>query len=505
MSKEKHLRTRVTSNASSLHLATPAYVAAFYLIGMLTMLFSLSMLPPIAVALYFQDGGVYPFLATFILTFIGGGLCWLPFRSVQLELRKRDGFLVVVGFWLLISLLGALPFNFANNPHLPYVDAVFESVSGLTTTGATVMSGLDNLPHSILYYRSQLNFLGGMGIVVLAVALLPMLGIGGMQLYVAETPGPMKNDKLTPRVTETAKRLWMIYAGITLLCVLSFWAAGMSLFDAINHAFATMALGGFSTHDANIGFFESNRIEWVAGIFSFIAGINFALHFTAWRSRSIREYLRDQEFLLYCAVMVVIVLVTWLMLFSQGSFTGMRTFSHAFFQSLSVATDNGLVTTGYPAEWPAFIPVFLVLASFFGGCAGSTCGGIKAIRFLLLYKISVQELKYLIHPNAVIATRIGNRTIEPRVMTAVLGFYFLYIFSYCLFSLLVMATGVDVVTAFGSVAGTLNNMGIGLGETSSNFGVLSDTATWLLSLSMLVGRLEVFPLLLLIHPDFWRR
>lgn len=478
---------------------------ALYMVGMLMVLFSTTMLPPMGVAWWYDGPAVVtPFAQAMVTMLVLGLLCWLPVCRFKPDLRNRDGFVVVVAFWFLLSLIGALPFMLSDNPHVRLVDAVFETVSGLTTTGGTVLSGLDTMPKAIVYYRAQLNFLGGMGIIVLAVALLPMLGVGGMQLYKAETPGPMKDEKLTPRITETAKNLWFIYVGLNVLCTLSFWAAGMTFFDALCHSFATLALGGFSTHDASIGHFNSPAIELVAGFFSIVAAVNFALFFLAWRSRSIKAIFRDAEFQFCMAVFGGIIATTCGYLYWSGKFPLWPSIYHGFFQTASVITDNGLGTIGYPAEWPVFVPLLLLLGSFFGGCVGSTCGGIKAIRFLLLYKQSVREARLLIRPSAQIAVKLGDHAIPDRVMQAVWGFYYLYIFSYCFFSLALAATGVDLVTAFGSVAGCLNNMGIGLGETAAGFGSLSDTATWLLSLAMLVGRLEVFPLLLLFLPDFWK-
>ncbi len=481
------------------------FKTTLYMVGVLLMLFSITMLPPMGVA-WWYDGlnVVVPFAEAFGAMLGLGFLCWLPVYRFKVDLRNRDGFIVVVAFWFLLSLVGALPFMLSDNPHMPLVDAVFETASGLTTTGATTLSELDKMPRAIVYYRAQLNFLGGMGIVVLAVALLPMLGIGGMQLYKAETPGPMKDEKLTPRITETAKNLWYIYVGLNVACTLAFWAAGMDFFDALCHSFATLALGGFSTHDASIGYFKSPAIEMVAGFFSLLAAVNFALFFLAWRSRSIKAIFRDAEFQFCMTVFGGIIAVACGYLYISGKFPLWEAIYHGFFQTASVITDNGLATTGYPGDWPIFVPLLLLLGSFFGGCVGSTCGGIKAIRFLLLYKQSVREARLLIRPSAQIAVKLGNHAIPDRVMQAVWGFYYLYIFSYCVFSLALAATGVDLVTAFGSVAGCLNNMGIGLGETASNFAPLNDASTWLLTLSMLVGRLEVFPLLLLFLPDFWK-
>lgn len=478
---------------------------ALYMVGVLMMLFSTTMLPPMAVAWYYDGHSVVlPFAEAMGVMLVLGLLCWLPVCRYKIDLRNRDGFAVVVAFWFLLSLIGALPFMLSENPHMHLVDAFFETVSGLTTTGATVLSNLDTMPKAIVYYRAQLNFLGGMGVIVLAVALLPMLGVGGMQLYKAETPGPMKDEKLTPRITETAKNLWYIYVGLNVACTLSYWAGGMNLFNAVCYSFSTMALGGFAPHDASLGYFNSPVLELLAGFFTYLAAVNFALYFLAWRSRSIKAVLRDAEFKFFTVVMVAIISVTCSYLYVNGKFSLWESFYHGFFQSLSIVTSNGLTSAGYPADWPIFVPLLLLLGSFFGGCVGSTCGGIKAIRFLLLYKQSVREARLLIRPSAQIAVKLGNQPVSDRVMQAVWGFYYLYIFSYCFMALGLVINGADIVTAFGSAAAGLNNMGVGLGETATGFSVLNDTSTWLLSFSMLVGRLEVFPLLLLFLPDFWK-
>ncbi len=478
---------------------------ALYMVGMLMILFSTTMLPPILVAWWYDGPSVVLPFAEAMGAMLGlGMLFWLPVCRYKIDLRNRDGFAVVVLFWVSLSVIGALPFMLSDNPHMRLVDAVFETISGLTTTGATVLSGLDTMPKAIVYYRAQLNFLGGMGIIVLAVALLPMLGVGGMQLYKAETPGPMKDEKLTPRITETAKNLWYIYVGLNVVCTLSYWAGGMSWFDAVCYSFATMALGGFAPYDASLGYFNSPILELLAGFFTYLAAINFALFFLAWRARSIGAVLRDAEFKFFTVVMAGIVTATCSYLYLNGKFPLWESLYHGFFQSLSIVTSNGLTSAGYPADWPIFVPLLLLLASFFGGCVGSTCGGIKAIRFLLLYKQSVREARLLIRPSAQIAIKLGAQPVPDRVIQAVWGFYYLYIFSYCALALALAMTGADLVTAFGSAAATLNNMGVGLGETAVGFAPLNDTATWLMSLAMLIGRLEIFPLLVLFLPDFWK-
>lgn len=475
-----------------------------HMVGLLLILFSITMLPPLGVAWYYDGRDmIVPFAETLAVTLALGLLCWGPVRRYKIDLRNRDGFILVVAFWMLASLLGALPFMLSKAPQISLVDAVFETVSGLTTTGATVLSGLDQMPKSILYYRAQLHFLGGIGIVVLAVALLPMLGIGGMQLYRASTPGPMKDEKLTPRITETAKNLWYIYVGLNTACFLAYWLAGMTPFDAICYSFSTVALGGLAPHDASIGYYQKPIFEWITSFFMLMSMVNFALYFLAWRARSLKVIFRDAEFQFCMAVVVVIVVLAVAHLYFNET-PWWLALNLGVFQGISILSGTGLVIAGYPVHdtWPSFVPLLLLLASFFGGCVGSTSGGIKAIRFLLLYKQSMREAQLLIRPAAQITVKLGGHPVPDRVMQAVWAFYYLYIFCYCVFSLALAATGVDLVTAFGSVAACLNNMGVGLGETAGGFGVLNDTATWLMSLAMLLGRLELFPLLLMFLPNF---
>ncbi|MBL4637751.1 MAG: potassium transporter, partial [Proteobacteria bacterium] len=280
------------------------------ILGILLSLFSVTMLPPLAISLLYQDGAAQAFLTAFVVLLVTGGLIWFPVRQHRKELKIRDGFLVVVMFWIALGLSGALPFFLTTYPAMSFTDAVFESMSGLTTTGATVLTGLDSLPEAVLFYRQFLQWLGGMGIVVLAVAILPLLGVGGMQLYRAETPGPMKDAKLTPRITETAKALWYIYLSLTVACAIAFHWGGMSWFDAVGHSFSTVAIGGFSTHDASIGYFDSATIEMITVVFMLLAGMNFSLHFLAWRHRSIRHYLADTELRVYLSILAIISVIT---------------------------------------------------------------------------------------------------------------------------------------------------------------------------------------------------
>ena len=472
--------------------------------GLLLVLFSTTMVPPAVVGLIFSES-ITPFLDGFVLILAIGVICWLPVRRERRELRLRDGFLVVVLFWTVLGLSGAVPLLLSDEPSMSVTDAVFESVSGLTTTGATVIIGLDELPRSILFYRQQLQWLGGMGIIVLAVAILPMLGVGGMQLYRAETPGPIKDNKLTPRITETAKTLWYIYMGLTLACAAAYWAAGMSGFDAISHSFSTVAIGGFSTHDASMGFFESRLIELIAVLFMFIAGVNFALHFMAARTLTINPYRADPEFRFYAILLGVVALIACTYLFTSNTVEEIDdAVLQGLFQTISIGTTTGFTTAEYH-NWPGFLPVLLLLASFVGGCAGSTGGGMKVIRFLLLYKQGLREITRLIHPSAQIPVKLGKKPVSPRIIDSVWGFFSLYVTSFTLMALILAATGLDLVTAFSAVAACLNNLGPGLGEVGPNYAGINDVAKWVLCFAMLLGRLEIFALLVLFTPAFWRK
>ena len=468
------------------------------------MVFSLTMLPPIIISLIFKEASWLPFVEGFALTLVAGFVFWLPVRRSREDLRLRDGFVVVAAFWSVLGTFGAAPFFFADAISMSITDAVFESMSGLTTTGATVLTGLDDLPRSILYYRQQLQWLGGMGIIVLAVAVLPMLGVGGMQLYRAETPGPVKDTKLTPRITETAKALWYVYVTFTVACGVSYFAAGMNWFDALCHAFSTVAIGGFSTHDMSIGYFNSATIDIVAIVFMFAAGINFSLHFFAWRYVSIKHYSKDPEFRAYAVILLVLAALVVAGLFRHQSYASFDdTLVNGLFQAVSIATTTGFTTANY-ATWPAAIPVLLIFASFVGGCAGSTAGGIKVIRCLLIYKQGVREIARLVHPSAEIPVKLGDKAISIRVVDAVWGFFSVYIVIFVVMMLAMMATGLDQVTAFSAVAATLNNLGPGLGDVATGFMSVSDPGKWIAIAGMLLGRLEIFTLLVLITPTFWR-
>ncbi len=473
-------------------------------LGLLLAMFSLTMLPPVVVALIFRDGTARAFIEAFLIVLAMGLALWWPARRSRSDLRLRDGFLVVASFWVVLGLVGSVPFLLAMNPGIGFTDAVFESISGLTTTGATVLSGLDSLPPAILYYRQQLQWFGGLGIIVLAVAVLPMLGVGGMQLYRAETPGPVKDSRLTPKIAKTAKALWYIYLGITVLCCLCYWAAGMSFFDALCHSFSTVAIGGFSTHDASIGYFDSGLIETIAIVFMFIAGINFALHFMAWRARNLTSYFTDPECRTYVVFLggLSIVALSYLYLVSWYEQPA-DTLLKGVFQVVSIATTTGFTTDDFSA-WPGALPLLLIFASFIGGCAGSTAGGMKVVRWALVYRQGVREFQRLVHPNAEIPVRLGSRAVNPRVVDSVWGFFAVYVVVFTGMILVMLAVGLDQVTAFSAVAASLNNLGPGLGDVTNGFGALPVVAKWTSVAAMLLGRLEIFTLLVLVTPTFWR-
>lgn len=473
-------------------------------LGLLLMLFSLTLLPPILVSLYYKDQTYSSFITAFAITFVTGLLAWLPVYRVKQDLRTRDGFLVTALFWIVLGTFGALPLYLADATQLSFTDSVFESLSGLTTTGATVITGLDNLPEAILYYRQQLQWLGGIGIIVIAVAILPMLGIGGMQLYRAETPGPIKDNKLTPRITETAKALLAIYLVLTVACTLAYWMAEMTFFDAIGHAFATVSTAGFSTHDASIGYFGSPAIMLICMVFMLLGGVNFALHFLAWNTRGLKHYFKDPEVRFYASMVLLGIFITVSYLYISRTHTLTTSFLHGSFEVISILTTTGFGVTDF-SMWPTFLPVFIFMFAFMGGCAGATTGGIKMIRVLLIIKQGIREIHRLIHPSAVIPIKLGTKTVSNRVVDAVWGFFAFYAVAYLSMTVLLLATGLDFLTAFTAVGACLNNLGPGLGAVAAHFGDIPDTAKWILCFAMLLGRLEVFTLLVLFSPMFWKK
>ena len=476
------------------------------ILGALTFFFSLTFLPPLLLSIMLRDGNEAAFLYAFVPTALLGLALWGPMtqRTEMDRLRRRDGFMVVVLFWLTSGLVGGLPFLLSRSPALGFTDAAFESFSGLTTTGATVLTGLDFLPLSILYYRQQLQWLGGMGLLVLAVAILPTLGVGGMQLYRAEIPGPGRDTKLAPRIAESAKILWSLYLGLTVACFGAYRLAGMDWFDAVAHSFSTVSIGGFSTHDASFSYFESDGIRLVATVFMLIAGVNFSLHVFAIRSLSLKPYLQDTEFIAYVTLQVGVLLFCILAFTPVGYWWGgADTFVTIAFQSVSIATTTGFTAAGY-YDWPEYLLLSLLFASFAGACAGSVGGGLKTIRVLLLFRQGIREIARLVHPGALYQIRVGGKPLPDRIVDVIWGFFAAYTLVFVVLMLLMMISGTDQVTSFSAVVACLNNLGPGLGEVSSGYGTLGDASKWILIAAMLLGRLELFIVLALFTSTFWK-
>jgi trk system potassium uptake protein len=474
-------------------------------LGMIVMLFSLTMFVPLAWSWYVGDGAQAAYDEAFGLTFLAGLFLWYHFRNERRELQVRDGFLMVVLVWTLLPAFATLPLML--HLGMSFTDAYFETMSGLTTTGSTVISGLDTLPQSINLWRHLLVWLGGMGLIVLAVAVLPLLGIGGRAMFKAETPGPMKDSKMTPRIAQTAKGLWGVYFGVTLVCVFAYRWAGMEWFDAVCHTFSTMGLGGFSTHDASFGHFDSPLIEGVAVAFMLIAGMNFATLYLALVQRSAMPYVRDPEAPWFLAVTLGSVLLVAAYLWGAGFYpTEAVALRHALFNVVSIATTTGYASVDF-AQWPMFAPLWMLFLCSFVTSAGSTGGGIKMIRALLLYKQLYRELVRAMHPAAVYNVRIAGQVMPQNILFAALSFGFVYMVSIVSLTLLMSFSGLDIITAFTAIVASINNTGPGLGLVgpSTTYEVLTDFQTWVCTFAMLLGRLELFTLLVVLTPAFWRK
>jgi trk system potassium uptake protein len=482
------------------------YSPVFAVLGGILMLFAVAMLVPTAWSFVAGDAALVAYDEAILITAGTGAALFFGCRKVRRELLPRDGFLLVTLVWSVLPAFGALPLMFFM-PQLSFTDAYFEAMSGLTTTGATVITGLDDLPDSINVWRCLMVLVGGMGIVVLAVAILPLLGVGGSQVFKAETPGPMKDDKLTPRIAETARGLWTVYFGIATACFLSFRAAGMSWPDAFMHMCSTMGLGGFSSHDASFGFWDSPLIEAVAVVFMLLASLNFALYFVAWRKRRISVLWRDLEARACWVVMVLSVLLVAAYLSYHGVYDSFwLSLRHSAFNLISIATTTGFASVDY-AEWPIFAPILMIFLSCFATSAGSTGGGIKMIRALLLVKSARRELTRIVHPRAIAPVTLGGAIVDSQVLFSVLAFMLVYGATMIGATMLLLFSGLDVITAFTAVVAMINNMGPGLGNVgpSSNFQSLTDFQTWVCSITMMLGRLEIFSVLVLFTAHFWRK
>ncbi|MDB6044106.1 MAG: cation transporter [Gammaproteobacteria bacterium] len=477
-----------------------------HVLGLLLAIFGVAYSLPVACSIIMGDGLWPQFLIAAVINSGIGLAIALATLKFRRELKARDGFLLVTLVWVLMSASATIPLLMAL-PELSFTRAFFETMSGLTTTGSTVLSGLDHLPPSLNFWRHSLQWFGGLGIIVMAVAVLPLLGVGGMQLYKAEAPGPIKDEKLAPRITETAKSLWLVYTTITAAGIISLRICGMSWFDAICHSFSAVGLGGFSTHDASIAYFNSPAIEFVLIVLMLIASLNFARHFIALRRLSLQTYTRDPEcksifIILSASVVGVAALLTWHGVYPTF-FTSLR---HSAFNVVSMATTTGLVTQNY-ATWPVFAPFWMLFLSCIVCSTGSTGGGIKMFRTLLLARQAGREMKLLVHPSAMASVRIGGRVIPDRVADAVLGFIFLYFMTVALLTFALLLSGLDFESSFSAIVAAINNTAHGLGNVGPvrNYHSLTDFQTWTCTAAMLLGRLEIFSVIVLFTPAFWRK
>ncbi len=472
----------------------------FRLVGILVILFALSLTIPLLISLYYQDGAQYSFVKSIVIILVIGLIFSSFSSSDEKNLRTRDGMIITISSWLILALCGAMPFIFATKP-LSFVDAWFESMSGLTTTGSTILVDTELLPVSLLFYRQFLQWIGGMGIILLAVAVLPVLGVGGMQLYRTEIPGPVKDTKLTPRITETAKLLWGIYIVLTIACTLAYKLAGMNFMDAINHSFSTVSIGGFSPHKENFGYFDSPAIQLVAILFMFLASMNFALHFYVWSRRSLIPYWQDPEWKFFVSFILITLIGITLLRLPQ--ITDGTSLIATVFQGISVITTTGYTLNNYNG-FSLNILFFMFAFAAIGCCAGSAGGGIKAIRFLLLIKQGHRECKRVVHPHGVFNVRLSGNTVPDRILEAVWGFCSIYLVSFFIIMSLLLLTGADHLTAWSATIATINNLGPALGDAAINYADMGTAKKLILSFAMLIGRLEVFTFVVLLLPIAWR-
>ncbi|GAB1461967.1 MAG: TrkH family potassium uptake protein [Thauera sp.] len=485
---------------------TRAYYPALNALGLIIMIFGLLMSFPLVVSAWLGDGATLAYDQGLFVTFVAGLLLWAATRSKRRDLRVHDGFLLVAATWVVLPVFGSLPLM-AYIPELGFTDAYFEAVSGLTATGATVLSGLDELPISINLWRTFMHWVGGMGVIVLVVAILPLLGIGGRQLYKAEVPTPMKDSSLTPRIAETAKGLWLTYVLLTIACGFSLWWVGLEPWDAVIHAFSVAGLGGFSNRDASLGHFDSVGVELVTIGFALLAGLNYATHYLALVRRSSAPYRRDPEIPFYFGVLVFSTVMLTAYLLAQGVFTDVgEALRYVAFHVVSISTSLGLATHDYTL-WPMFAQIWVLFLGSFVACSGSTGGGIKMMRAMILYKQVFREIVRSLHPNAVRPVRMGRNPVPENILHAVLGFSFMYMVSIVSLTLVLSAAGLELVTAFSAVVACLNNTGPGLGLVgpASNYQGLGDFHKWVLCFAMILGRLEIFTFLVVLTPTFWRR
>ena len=468
------------------------------LFSILVMLFSVSFVFPMIVSIIYKDSALSIFIYTFLFVFFLGLIGWFFSRGDDRELGQKDGFIIITFFWLVLSVAGSIPFIISG---MGFIDSFFESMSGITTTGATVLSGLDSLPESILFYRQLLQWMGGMGLIVLAIAVMPLLGIGGGQLYKTEIPGAMNDQKMTPRIKETAQALWAIYLGLTICCALLYFLAGMNPFDAISHSLSTVSIGGFSTHDESIGYFNSGFVETICIIFMLLSALSFALHYFAIYKKKPLKYFYDPELKFFLSIMALIFVIS--LLINQFSNNNNGSIKDLLFHSVSIVTTTGF-SIGDPSEWHSSIGFLFLVGAFIGACSGSVGGGVKSWRVLIMINYARINLMKMIHPNAVISLKIGSKTVEDEVATSVWGFFSIYVISFMVLLLALLMTGLDFESSFSAIGACLNNLGPGLGEVSQTYQSVTPAGKLILSFAMILGRLEIFTLLVLFTPMFWR-
>lgn len=469
------------------------------LFSILVAFFSLSLLVPLVVSFIFDDGSSNIFITTFLVVLIPSIIAWQLTKKSKEEMGVKEGFVIITLFWIVLSLVGSMPFYLYG---MSFVDSFFESMSGITTTGATVISGLNNMPESVLFYRQLLQWMGGMGLIVLAIAVMPLLGIGGGQLYKTEIPGALSDQKLTPRIKETAQALWLIYMGLTVVCALLYFAFGMSAFDAISHSLSTVSIGGFSTHDESIGYFNSISIEVICMVFMLLSALSYALHYFAVYKKKPLKYFHDSELRFFVSILFVVISLSLLLSIIVGFDGG--SFREILFQSVSIVTTTGFVSTDY-SSWPTSITFLLLIGAFIGACSGSVGGGIKSWRVLIMINHAKINIMRLVHPNAVVSLKIGSKAVDDKVAESVWGFFSIYVICFMLLLLSLLATGMDFESSFSAIGACLNNLGPGLGQVAETYGSVSNFGKSILALAMILGRLEIFTLLVLFTTVFWQK
>ena len=470
------------------------------LFSILVLFFSFSYVFPIIVSIIFEDGALDIFIKTLVGVSSLGMLGLLLTRNIENDLSQKDGFVIIVMFWIVLSIAGSVPFYLSG---MSMIDSFFESMSGITTTGASVISNIDVLPESLLFYRQLLQWMGGMGLIVLAIAVMPLLGIGGGQIYKTEIPGAMGEQKLTPRIKETAQALWSIYLGLTVICALLYYISGMSMFDAVSHSMSTVAIGGFSTHNESIGFYNSFSIELICMVFMLLSAFSFTLHYFALYKRKPLKYLYDPELRFFVGIIFIIFTLAVIISVVSNNITANQIKNIAF-HTVSMVTTTGF-TVSNSSDWPFSLSFLLLVGAFIGACSGSVGGGIKSWRVMIMINHAYLNIMKIIHPNSIVSLKIGTRSVDDQAATSVWGFFSIYVISFMVLLLAILVSGLDLESAFSAVGACLNNLGPGLGVVSENYSSISSYSKGILAFSMLLGRLEIFTLLVILTPMFWAK